>query len=90
MKVRDRFLDPYWIEIDPLQFILRKNNKQGTIVGYYTTLDSLVKRILREETAKQERELELKEFLAEYKALFDAIEIKMAEIQGTLKITFTT
>lgn len=82
MRIKDQLLGKYSIEIEELQIVLyvekqRENKKTkeittyDNIVGYYSTVQGAIKRVIREGLAENKDTFTLKQFSNEVKNRFN-------------------
>ena len=63
--IEDKILEPYYIEIDPLNFMV-KHKDQTKVIGYYSQIKNALKKIFHlqfEESLFRKKNMELKEYI---------------------------
>lgn len=83
MKIRSEKLNPFWIDVQPDQFVLiedkviQEGDNKGGIheqtIGYFVDIPGCIKRVIREKFSEEDIVVSLKQFLTMYKELQDKL-----------------
>lgn len=75
MKIQDKILGVYHIDIDEASYnvhetkTFQSGKKKDITIGYFTSLESALEKIIHLNLYKNEEVVSLKEYLLEYKAI---------------------
>lgn len=95
MRIKDKLIEPYEIEVDPFMYtvfkmgVQEKGNNVGKVaerqIGFYNTLGGAIDRIVKDRVGESEAYVDLKGFVSEHKANYDYFHSELIKLLGNEK-----
>lgn len=82
MIIQDEFLAPFFIKVEPDVYILQHNyNVKGKetahSIGYYTSLPSLIKKVIALKLSDEETTVTLNEYISKFQNLMSELNARL-------------